>query len=422
MTARRTKPDPDMSLSPEERSRYSRHLLLPQLGEHGQVRLKEASVLVVGAGGLGSPLLLYLAAAGVGRIGIVDDDHVSVSNLHRQVLFGDSNLSQSKVEAARARLMDINPHIRIDLVQERLTSENALQVMDGYDLVADGTDNFATRYLVNDASVLLGIPNVYASIYRFDGQVSVFGLPHGPCYRCLFPEPPPPGSVPSCAEGGVLGVLPGIVGSLQAAEVIKVITGIGDPLVGRLLLFDALTMESRFLHFDPDPSCPICSENRTIHELQDYEAFCGTAPAVGQGATSAHDLGSSGSTHEYGSTQPTDQYDTSMFGPSIPEISVTELHRMREDGEDFLLLDVRQPEELTIADIGGTLLPMDEVPMRLAEVAPDKDGKVIVMCRTGVRSASVTAWMHQQGYTETYNLNGGIAAWSRTIDPSIALY
>ena len=388
-------------LIPEERARYARHLLLPQVGEEGQEHLKAASILVVGAGGLGAPLLQYLAAAGVGRIGIVDDDVVGESNLQRQVLFGSRDVGRPKVEVAVERLTDINPHIRIEPYVMRFTRENALDLVRKYDLVADGTDNFATRYLVNDACVLTGRPNIYASIFRFDGQVSVFGAEDGPCYRCLFPDPPPPGSVPSCAEGGVLGVLPGLVGSLQATEAIKWILGLGDSLAGRLLLVDALTMDMRTLRVPRDPSCPVCGEDPTIRELQDYVAFC-AAPQQ--------------------KVSPSSTPDPMFFGPRVPEISVQQLHAKQQAGEDFLLLDVRQPEEQTIAHIGGTLVPMDQLPVRLPELAPDQASEIVVMCRSGSRSAHVVAWMMQQGYSNVFNLSGGTNAWSRNIDPSVPVY
>lgn len=395
-------------LLPEERSRYARHLLLPQVGEAGQERLRDASVLVVGAGGLGAPVLQYLVAAGVGRIGIVDDDTVSLSNLHRQILFSTQDVGQPKADVAARVLQRLNPHVHLEPMVLRMDRANALGLIRSWDVVADGTDNFATRYLVNDASVLTGRPNVHASIYRFDGQVSIFGAPGGPCYRCLFPEPPPPGSVPSCAEGGVLGILPGMIGTLQATEIIKWILGIGTPLIGRLLMMDALTMEVRTLHAERDPDCPVCGDSPSITELQDYEAFCGMPSPDG----------TSIDPHQESQSTPASMF----FGPSVPEISVTRLNEMKQASEDFLLLDVRQPEELAIADLGGTLVPMEELPTRLPEVAPDKEGHVVVMCRSGSRSAHVVAWMQQQGYSNVVNLAGGIIAWSREVDPSIAVY
>lgn len=394
-------------LLPEERSRYARHLLLPQVGEAGQLRLKGASVLVIGAGGLGTPMLQYLAAAGIGKLGIVDDDVVSLSNLHRQILFGTEDVGRPKAEVAAEALRRLNPHVDIEPIVERLDRSNAMEIMERFDVVADGTDNFATRYLVNDACVLLGKPNVYASIYRFDGQVSVFGAPGGPCYRCLFPEPPPPGAVPSCAEGGVLGVLPGMVGTLQATEIIKWVSGIGEPLVGKLLMVDALTMGMRTLKAGRDPECPVCGDSPSITELQDYQAFCGMPPP--------DEASKSATSHPDAST-------TMFFGPRVPEVTATRLSELKASGEEFLLLDVRHPEELAIADLGGTLVPMEELPTRLEEVAPQKEDHVVVMCRSGSRSAHVVAWMQQLGYTNVFNLAGGIIAWSREVDPSVAIY
>jgi adenylyltransferase/sulfurtransferase len=394
-------------LLPEERSRYARHLLLPQVGEPGQMRLKDASVLVVGAGGLGTPMLQYLAAAGIGKLGIIDDDEVSLSNLHRQILFGTADVGRPKAEVASEVLQRLNPHVEIASIVKRLDHDNALEILGQFDVIADGTDNFATRYLVNDACVLLGKPNIYASIYRFDGQVSVFGAPDGPCYRCLFPEPPPPGTVPSCAEGGVLGVLPGMVGTLQATEVIKWVTGIGEALVGRLLLVDALTMEMRTLKVVRDPDCPVCGDSPSITELQDYETFCGMPPHTGASISV---------------TSHSNTALTMFFGPPVPEVTATKLSELKASGEEFLLLDVRHPEELAIADLGGTLVPMEELSTKLEEVAPQKEGHIVVMCRSGSRSAHVVAWMQQLGYTNVFNLAGGIIAWSREVDPSVAIY
>ena len=352
-------------------------------------------------------MLQYLAAAGIGKLGIIDDDDVSLSNLHRQILFGTEDVGRPKAEVAAEVLGRLNPHVEIEPIVRRLDRENALEIMERFDVIADGTDNFATRYLVNDACVLLGKPNIYASIYRFDGQVSVFGAPDGPCYRCLFPEPPPPGTVPSCAEGGVLGVLPGMVGTLQATEVVKWVTGIGDPLVGRLLMVDALTMDMRTLKAFRDPECQVCGDSPRITELQDYETFCGMPPQ---------------SEASIPATSDTEPVSPMFFGPRVPEVTATRLSELKASGDEFLLLDVRHPEELAIADLGGTLVPMEELPTKLGEVAPEKEGHVVVMCRSGSRSAHVVAWMQQLGYTNVYNLAGGIIAWSREVDPSVAIY
>jgi adenylyltransferase/sulfurtransferase len=317
-------------------------------------------------------------------------------------------VGQPKALVAARALQRLNPHVKLEPLVARLDTDNALDLIGSYDLVADGSDNFATRYLVNDACVLMGRANIYASIYRFDGQVSVFGAENGPCYRCLFPEPPPPGTVPSCAEGGVLGVLPGMIGTLQATEVIKRITGIGDALIGRLMMVDALSMEMRTLSVERDPDCPVCGDSPTITELQDYEAFCGMPADSGTSIDST----------------PTTKNGLSpmFFGPSVPEISATRLHEMKQSEEDFLLLDVRQPEELSIADLGGTLVPMEELPARLGDVAPDKSATIVVMCRSGSRSAHAVAWMRQQGYSNVVNLAGGIIGWSRDVDSSVAIY
>ena len=379
-------------LTAAQKERYSRHLLLPGIGTAGQEKLLAASVLVIGAGGLGAPVALYLAAAGVGRIGLVDDDVVDVSNLQRQVLYGTSDVGAHKLDAAAARLRDLNPDIRLDLYRERLTAENAERLIGRYNLVIDGTDNFQTRYLVNDVCVWTGKPNVFASIYRFDAQISVFGAPGGPCYRCVFPEPPPPGSVPSCAEGGVLGVLPGVAGSLQAAEAIKWITGFGEPLVGRMLLMDVASAQIRTLAVDPDPDCAVCGTHPSILEPIDYDAFCASST------------------------------DPMFFSPRIPEIQVTELRDRLASEDDFLLLDVRNPEELEIADIGGTLIPMGDLMSRMAELDAWRDKDIVVMCRSGARSAQVVGYLHQQGFDGAKNLAGGILAWSREIDASIATY
>ncbi|QXD14115.1 molybdopterin-synthase adenylyltransferase MoeB [Rhodocaloribacter litoris] len=386
---------PNVTLSPEEVRRYSRHLILPEVGLEGQKKLKAASVLLIGAGGLGSPLALYLAAAGVGRLGLVDFDVVDESNLQRQVLHGTKDVGRSKLASARERILDINPHVEVETYETRLTSENALDLIGAYDLVADGTDNFPTRYLVNDASVLTGTPNMYASIFRFEGQVSVFGAPDGPCYRCLYPEPPPPGLVPSCAEGGVLGVLPGIVGALQATEVIKWIVGAGEPLVGRLLLFDALTMTFRTLKVRKNPDCPVCGTHPTVTALIDYEAFCGIPQA--RAAASAE-------------------------ADAVPEITVTELKARLDRGERPFILDVRKPHEYEIANLGAPLIPVDELADRLDELAPYRDQEIIVHCRSGARSARAVKLLREHGFHGAVNLKGGILAWSDEVDPGVPKY
>ena len=380
-----------MELSHEEVQRYSRHLVMPEVALEGQLRLKSASVLLVGAGGLGAPLGLYLTAAGVGRIGLVDFDVVDKTNLQRQVTFGTSDVGRPKLEAAAERLGDLNPEIEITLHPVRLDSSNALDIITEYDIVVDGTDNFATRYLVNDACVLLGKPNVYGSIFRFDGQVTVFALDGGPCYRCLYPEPPPPGLVPNCAEGGVLGVLPGIVGSIQANETIKLILGKGETLGGRLLLFDALAMKFREMKVQKDPDCPICGEERTIHELIDYDEFCGVR----------------------GVEKEKDDVD-------VPEIEPLTLQSRINAGDDLFVLDVREPHEHTLCNIGGVLIPMGELPSRVAEL--DSSREIVVYCRTGMRSAQVVNWLTQSGFERVWNLRGGIHAWSDDIDPTIPKY
>lgn len=376
-----------------ERARYARHMILPGFGEEGQHRLREASVLVVGAGGLGSPLAMYLAAAGVGRLGLVDFDDVDVSNLQRQLLHGTSDVGRTKLASAHDRLQDINPHVKIDLHAERLTAGNAMQIVGDYDVVADGTDNFPTRYLVNDVSVFTGTPNVYASIYRFEGQVSVFGAAQGPCYRCLFPEPPPANAVPSCAEGGVLGVLPGIVGSLQALEVIKLVTGIGSSLIGRLLLVETLRVAFRELSFNRDPACPVCGDGPTIREPVDYNAFCGL---------------------------PSDGINLSKS--MMNTMTVKELKERKDAGNAPCVVDVRQPDEFKLANIGGRLIPLGELPDRVHELAEFKDQEVVLMCRSGVRSASALSILKSHGFSKLFNLDGGILAWSREIDPSVPTY
>jgi len=384
---------PGAELSHEEISRYSRHLIMPEVTLEGQKKLKAASVLMIGAGGLGSPLALYLAAAGVGRLGIVDFDVVDASNLQRQILHGTSSVGRPKLESARERLRDVNPYIEIETHETRLTSDNAIDLFRDYDVVADGTDNFPTRYLVNDACVLTGKPNVYASIFRFEGQASVFAAPDGPCYRCLYPEPPPPGLVPSCAEGGVLGILPGLLGTIQATETIKWILGIGEPLVGRLLLVDALSMGFRTLKLRKDPECPVCGENPTVTEPIDYEAFCG----IGRGEES------------------TDASD------DIEEITVGELKEALERGDDVTLLDVREPHEWAICRIDGArLLPLSELPARMHELDPSRT--YYLHCKSGARSAKAIGHLREAGFDRLRNVRGGITAWAEEIDPSVPTY
>ena len=380
-----------VELSNEEISRYSRHLIMPEVALDGQKKLKSARVLTIGAGGLGSPLALYLAAAGVGTLGIVDFDVVDESNLQRQIIHGTSDVGRPKMESARDRITDVNPNVRVEAYEEALTSENALDIFRDFDIVVDGTDNFPTRYLVNDACVLLDKPNVYGSIFRFEGQASVFYAKEGPCYRCLYPEPPPPGLVPSCAEGGVLGILPGAIGTIQATETAKLILGIGDPLIGRLLLYDALGMRFREMKLRKDPSCPVCGENPTVTELIDYQEFCGIPQAQAQEAVD-----------------------------EVPEITVKELKEKLDNGGGISVLDVREPYEYEVANIGARLIPLGELPERLAEL--DKDETLAIHCRTGARSARAVRLLQDAGFQEVYNVKGGIAAWSEEIDPSVPKY
>jgi molybdopterin/thiamine biosynthesis adenylyltransferase/rhodanese-related sulfurtransferase len=379
-------------LSRDEILRYSRHLLLPEVTLEGQRRLKEARVLVVGAGGLGSPLALYLAAAGVGTIGLAEFDAVDLTNLQRQVLYSTADVGRPKLEAARERLSGLNPEIEIVPHPLRLDSSNVMAVVEGYDVVADGTDNFPTRYLVNDACVLAGKPNVYASVFRFDGQVSVFDARRGPCYRCLFPEPPPPGLVPSCADGGVLGVLPGIVGSLQALEVIKLVLGRGEPLIGRLLLFDALGLRFREIGVRKDPRCAVCGESPTVQAPIDYEEFCGL-----RGEEAAVDAA------------------------GLPTLSVEELHARRQGGEAFDLLDVREAHEAEIARIpGARLLPLSDLPARLHEL--DSARTYTLHCHRGTRSVQAYHLLRQAGFGRLRILAGGVDAWAERIDPTLPRY
>ena len=381
-------------LNHAEIRRYSRHLIMPEVGMAGQKKLKAASVLLVGTGGLGSPASMYLGAAGVGRIGLVDFDVVDESNLQRQIVHGQSTVGIKKVESARQRLLDINPHIQIDVYDTLLSSENALEIFKPYDIIADGTDNFPTRYLVNDACVLLGKPNVYASIFRFEGQLSVFDAESGPCYRCLYSEPPPPGLVPSCAEGGVLGILPGVVGVLQATEVVKLILGTGDSMVGRLMLFDALGMSFRELKLRKDPECSLCGEKRTVTELIDYQDFCGV-PA------NDHD-------------EVADEGTTEM------EITATGL-KERMQRNDLQLIDVRNPPEWEIGRIDGAqLIPLGELLDRKDEIA--KSSEIVLYCKSGRRSLTALNRLKEAGFDDLKSLRGGILAWSAEVDPSIPRY
>src|SRR5689334_23778583 len=379
-------------LSSDEILRYSRHLILPEVALEGQQRLKASRVLLIGAGGLGSPLALYVAAAGVGTIGLVDFDVVDVTNLQRQIVHGSKDVGRPKLESARDRLQDLNPHVHVEGFETRLTSENALEIVRDFDIVIDGTDNFATRYLTNDACVILGKPNVYGSIYRFEGQSSVFATEEGPCYRCLYPEPPPPGLVPSCAEGGVLGVLPGLVGIIQATETIKLILGKGDPLIGRLLLIDALGMKFRELKLRKNPDCVVCGTNPTVTKLIDYEEFCGLR----------------------GEEKPVGQAN------KLPEISVEELKRRRDAGEDLFILDVREPHEYQICNLGGYLIPLNDLPKRVNEL--DSSREIIAHCKMGGRSAKAVDFLRQAGFTKVKNLTGGILAWADRIDPKVPKY
>jgi molybdopterin/thiamine biosynthesis adenylyltransferase/rhodanese-related sulfurtransferase/molybdopterin converting factor small subunit len=405
------------ALSPEEIRQYSRHLIMPEVGVEGQRRLKAAKVLMIGAGGLGSPIGLYLAAAGVGTLGVVDFDVVDESNLHRQVLFSHADLGRPKLAAAVDRLRGINPFIELVPYETRLDSSNALEMFAPYDIVVDGTDNFQTRYLVNDACVLTGKPNVYGSIFRFEGQVSIFWGAKGPCYRCLFPEPPPPGLVPSCAEGGVLGVLPGIIGALQANEVIKLIVGAGEPLIGRLLLFDALKLKFRELKLRKDPACPICSEHPTQRELIDYDQFCGIPPPAPLKAA-AHDAAPPPASSGDGAGAAAG----GVSGEEEPfEISAPEVKRWLDEGRDFDLIDVRSPQEYEIARIeGARLVPLQELPAELERLDPH--ARYVVHCHSGARSARAVEFMRQRGFAATQNLAGGINSWSLQVDPSVPRY
>ncbi len=378
-------------LSHDEIKRYSRHLIMPEVGMEGQKKLKKASVLCVGAGGLGSPLAFYLTAAGVGRIGIVDFDVVDFSNLQRQILHNTDDVGRPKLDSAAEKLRALNPNVNVELHETRLTSENALQIFEKYDIIVDGTDNFPTRYLVNDACVLTGKPNVYGSIFRFEGQASIFATSEGPCYRCLYPEPPPPGLVPSCAEGGVLGILPGLVGLVQATETIKLILEKGNSLVGRLLLFDALGMKFRELKLKKDPECPVCGENATIKALIDYEEFCGIGPEVEESPT------------------------------GIDEVTPKELKEELDQGQDPYILDVRNPVEYEISRIEGShLIPLDQLLNRLHELDSARD--IVAHCRSGARSAKAIEMLQEAGFRKLRNLKGGVLAWADEVDPTMPKY
>jgi molybdopterin/thiamine biosynthesis adenylyltransferase/rhodanese-related sulfurtransferase len=384
-------------LSAEENIRYSRHLILPEVGPEGQRRLKAGRVLLVGAGGLGSPSAMYLAAAGVGTLGIVDFDAVDTTNLQRQVIHGTSDVGRPKLDSARDRIAEINPHVTVEPHPVRLTSANAREIVRRYDVVIDGSDNFPTRYLVNDACVLEGRPCIYGSILRWEGQASVFWAGHGPCYRCLFAEPPPPGEVPSCAEAGVLGVLPGIIGCVQALEAVKLLLGQGDVLIGRLLLFDALRLRFREMRLRRDPACPVCGENPTIHELIDYERFCGYVPA--------------------------EAVQDKRMSDAVPEITPTELKTRLDRGDRLTIIDVREPFEWEIGNLepyGARLIPLKQVPQRMDEIDPDEE--IVLQCRSGARSARAAEYLRQHGYERVWNLDGGILAWSDEVDPSIPKY
>ena len=387
-----TKPLPE--LTNDEVKRYSRHLIMPEVGVDGQRRLKAGSVLCIGAGGLGSPAAMYLAAAGVGRIGVVDFDVVDFSNLQRQIIHGTPDVGRPKLASAKDRLLALNPHIQVDTYEEALSSENAFRLFEPYDIILDGTDNFPTRYLVNDACVLLGKPNTYGSIFRFEGQASVFGMKHGPCYRCLYPEPPPPGLVPSCAEGGVLGVLPGVIGVIQATEAIKLLTGIGEPLVGRFLLYDALKMRFRELKVPKDPDCPVCGTHPTVTNLIDYEQFCGIRPAAD------HAVVATGNGFE---------------------ISAVELKQRLDRGDRPRIVDVREPNEFQINRIpGAELIPLGELPRRYAEL--DAETELIVHCKMGGRSAKAADFLRSVGFKRVLNLRGGILDWVDKVDPTQPKY
>ena len=379
-----------ITLSNDEILRYSRHLIMPEVGMEGQQKLKAARVLCIGVGGLGSPLALYLAAAGVGTLGIVDFDVVDYTNLQRQIIHTTADVGRKKLDSATEKLKAINPFPNIRTFETKLTSENALEIFADFDIIADGTDNFPTRYLVNDACVLTGKPNVYGSIFRFEGQASVFATKKGPCYRCLYPAPPPPGLVPSCAEGGVLGILPGLVGVIQATEVIKLILGKGEPLIGRLLLIDALGMKFRELKLRKNPDCPVCGTHPTVSRLIDYNEFCGI------------------------------RGEETLVTSNVPEMQVEELKRALDAGEDIFVLDVREPHEYQICNIGGHLIPLGELPKRVHEL--DSSREIVAHCRSGVRSAKAVDFLRQAGFRKVRNLAGGILAWADRVDPKVPKY
>ena len=378
------------TLSNDEVLRYSRHLIMPEVGMEGQLKLKAAKVLTIGAGGLGSPLAMYLAAAGVGTIGVVDFDVVDFTNLQRQIIHGTSDVGRKKLDSAAETLKEINPFVDVRKFETRLSSDNALEIFRDFDMVVDGTDNFPTRYLVNDACVLSGKPNVYGSIFRFEGQASVLATPQGPCYRCWYPEPPPPGLVPSCAEGGVLGILPGLVGIIQATETVKLILGKGDPLIGRVLLVDALGMKFRELKLRKNPECPVCGTNRTITKLIDYQQFCGI------------------------------RGEEAPVTTTVPEMTVEELKRRLDAKEDLFVLDVREPHEYQICNLQGHLIPLGDLPKRVHEL--DSSREIVAHCRSGVRSAKAVDFLRQAGFKKVHNLQGGILAWADKIDPKMPKY
>ncbi|HTB18836.1 MAG TPA: molybdopterin-synthase adenylyltransferase MoeB [Bryobacteraceae bacterium] len=386
---------PPATLSKDEILRYSRHLIMPEVGMEGQLKLKAAKVALIGTGGLGAPLGMYLAAAGIGRIGLVDFDVVDFTNLQRQVIHGTKDVGKKKLDSAAETMLDINPYVEIDRHEVALTSENALEILKDYDIVVDGTDNFPTRYLVNDACVLLKKPNVYGSIFRFEGQATIFAYPGGPCYRCLYPEPPPPGLVPSCAEGGVLGILPGTVGLIQATETVKLILGIGEPLIGRLVLYDALGMRFRELKLRRNPECPVCGDHPTITKLIDYQEFCGVP------------------------NQP--HQEASMQASNDGDIEPTEVKAKLDRGDRFVLIDVREPHEYQICNIPqAKLIPLGDLPKRVNEL--DSADEIVAHCKSGMRSAKAVDFLKQAGFKKVRNMKGGILAWSDKVDPSVPKY